>query len=213
MEGRQNWGSCVICRNKRNIRSMGWFHHRHCLCLSLWEDNRAVDILPTIIQSCHVLFEHGSNIFYGEKFKALHKPFPILNGQGRMAMDEYAIRFFQNDLFHRIFYLLCIIGICLMIMNVDLSKSGGTCSIDPGYYYGMMIGHLITRSCLTGVYLVMMCGDPGDDIFAQFGIRSLAWIVSSVMFGLSCFWSSSTAKAYVLFGVGVGQWQTARFIS
>lgn len=108
----------------------------------------------------------------------------------RMTINEYANRFYQNDLFHRLFFLLYVVGIAIMTMNANLAldvvddegASTSTCTINPTYFSGFSYGHTITRLSLVALYFGAGIFDKSGQVLEQFGVRCLILMISTVVY-------------------------------
>jgi len=119
----------------------------------------------------------------------------------RMAIDEYANRFYSNDLAHKIFYLIYTAGVAVQVMNVNSSSKYH--SHDCGYYseysIGIMVGILITRLALILIHLaVMSSNEKASDQFIfdiyRWGF-SCCVAISSIVIQLNYYQSQSIDTA------------------
>jgi low temperature requirement protein LtrA len=152
---------------------------------------------------------------------------------GRFSIDEYSIRFYQDDIFHRLLYFLYTIGVLVMVMNIDQEKTAIHSGDDHAYYYhqlstsnlsnsesteentfhcklnnffytGVTYGYCITKLSIVGLYCGLIWLDKSNKILEQFGFRCLTLILSSLLFLFGDFIITDVAmKIYLLIGVAV----------
>lgn len=70
----------------------------------------------------------------------------------RMAIDEYANRFYSDDLLHKLMYLVYTAGVFVQVMNINASGESGlhatTCEYVSDFGSGIFIGIFITRASI-----------------------------------------------------------------
>lgn len=88
----------------------------------------------------------------------------------RMAIDEYANRFYSHDLMHRIWYLIYTAGVFVQVINVNgfdtastyethtryLEENAVICTYVPKFFFGLFVGIFITRCSIIIIYLIVM---------------------------------------------------------
>ena len=91
----------------------------------------------------------------------------------RFSIDEYANRFFGDDIFHRIVYYVYTFGVFIMTLNIvseDFEKSDhrrlevahsdlGNCEVRDDYATGFAAGFIITRASLVMLYAMISLYD------------------------------------------------------
>ena len=115
----------------------------------------------------------------------------------RNVIDEYAVRFFEDDVFHRMFYFIYTCGILVMVMNMDfyrnetiarriLSSSATStipskCSIDAFFFSGYTYGFYITQLSVIGLYFTLMYIDKTRRVYEQFIVRNTLMLCLSIV--------------------------------
>lgn len=107
----------------------------------------------------------------------------------RTSISEYCTRFYQNDVFHRVLYLIYSAGIVVMVMNVDLEKEYAVmqdassegraeCTINETYISGFLWGFVIARMSILMLYVGIMVPDKSWKIYQQFQLKVWLWLIS-----------------------------------
>jgi low temperature requirement protein LtrA len=124
----------------------------------------------------------------------------LLLFNSRLAIDEYANRFFADDIFHRLIYFLYTFGVFVMTLNVNISASSyshrllrgtpydqrllgnldiGSCTYLNDYWMGFMLGLAGTRLALVAVYVAVCIQNV--DARSQFGLDVIKHGLSSII--------------------------------
>ena len=137
--------------------------------------------------------------------------------QGRYLLDEYTIRFYRDDIFHRISFFFYIVGVMVMIQNMDmqltgtavsrkLASAGSTlakydCVIDKYYYQQFADGFYISKSFFLFLYCVLFYADKSGKARQQFQYRVVCTTVQITLSALSSLMNDN-GKLCVLFLMG-----------
>ena len=126
----------------------------------------------------------------------------------RRAIDEYAMRFYHDDVLNRIMYMTYIGFVIVMVMNIDLKKDyatkssdsgndhrnlgGGSaapadgiypvCTINDTFYLGLAMGFLGTRMLVAIMYSVIMYFDKDRKVKEQFSVFLVSVFISCFFF-------------------------------
>ena len=136
--------------------------------------------------------------------------------QIRYLLDEYTIRFYRDDIFHRIFFFFYIVGVMVMIQNMNLEPtsiasrrlaSGAviedkyTCIIDMYYYRQFADGYYITKCWFLFLYCFVFYSDKSGKARRQFQYRVACTVVLITLLAFSTLMDDNW-KLCVLFFLG-----------
>lgn len=135
----------------------------------------------------------------------------------RFFLDEYNVRFENDDLIHRISNLVFFYGLCTMIVNANLeqessdsgyrrlgSSSGSdryTCSLNMTYFSGFVDGYLRTRLSFMIRYIFLMIVDKSNKVYHMFILRVWVWIISMALMAVAGYALSGMDSVWVGFAV------------
>jgi len=131
----------------------------------------------------------------------------------RWTIDEYSIRFFQDDLFHRIIYFIYIMGVYFMGANISnlfsighgvesvhrlLSSSSKQCSVDYYYYTQYAAGFLICNVAMCVLFGVACFQDATGKVTEQYFYRIVLLFVSMILIIVSTHYFNETTTIALL---------------
>ena len=120
----------------------------------------------------------------------------------RWMIDEYSIRFYQDDLFHRTLFFIYIMGIYFMGANISTLYNSGTivsahrllsgdagdrahCYIDHRYYNQFAIGFVMCNVSILIIYWVAFYHDASGKATEQYFYRTVLLFTSMVIMAVS----------------------------
>lgn len=114
----------------------------------------------------------------------------------RFIIDEFCMRFAQDDIFHRLFYFVYTVGTLIMVLNSNMFRPTGdhegspdlfseSCNVDSAYFSGFSYGFYITRGSIFALYIVTMKFDASGRTYYQFFHRMVFLLVDMVLFLLA----------------------------
>jgi hypothetical protein len=120
----------------------------------------------------------------------------------RLMIDEYSIRFYQDDLFHRTLFFIYIMGIYFMGANISNLYNSGTivsahrllagdagdrahCYIDHHYYNPFAIGFVMCNVSILIIYCVAFFHDASGKVTEQYFYRAMLLFTSMVIMAVS----------------------------
>jgi hypothetical protein len=95
----------------------------------------------------------------------------------RFAIDEYANRFYSNNLTQKLLYLLLIMGVFVQVLNINTSHyAEKKCLYIPEMSVGIMSGIMLTKISIILVHLLVMYHNPRAR--KQFEWDFIRWTIS-----------------------------------
>jgi low temperature requirement protein LtrA len=133
----------------------------------------------------------------------------------RFFIDEYNQRFDKDDLFHRILLFAYVVGIAVMLVNVNVDMEDSSyssyrrglgaasttdtryeCKINSTYWSNFVIGFCITRSAIIVLYSGLSFIDQSTRVWHQFSLRLVFFVLAIVMMVVATVEEDVTVKPY-----------------
>lgn len=115
----------------------------------------------------------------------------------RMNLDEYSIKFYTDDIFHRSIYFLYIVGVVIMGMTssglLDFVHGHGyssereECDLNYSYFQKYLVGYLIARISSAILYIVASHQDKSGRFYKQYITRMIILTISTIICVVSVF--------------------------
>ena len=134
----------------------------------------------------------------------------------RWGIDEYSIRFYQDDLFHRTLFFIYIMGIYFMGSDISYMYNPGTivsaahrflasetsgqeyCHIDQQYYTKFAVGFIMSNISITIIYSVAFFQDASRKVIDQYFYRTVLIFISTIIMIVSTLDLSEGAQISLL---------------
>jgi hypothetical protein len=124
----------------------------------------------------------------------------------RLGIDEYSNRFFHDDVFHRLVYLIYTLGVFIMTLNINYTYKDhrrfliahdplGDCPFVEEYWNGFSYGFFITRGSLLVLY-ALVCSS-NKEARKQFTIPMITYISSMVIISIAVKSHLGFAESYL----------------
>lgn len=116
-----------------------------------------------------------------------------------MAIDEYANRFYSDDLVHKLIYLVYTFGVFIQVLNINSVHEGyshSSCGYSQVFGAGFVLGILLTRISIIATYAVVMYHNiKARD---QFLFDTVRWAVTTfIMILLLCLHAANRASDFL----------------
>lgn len=134
----------------------------------------------------------------------------------RFFIDEYNQRFDKDDLFHRILLFAYVVGIAVMLVNVNLDMEDSSysssrrglgaasttdtryeCKINSTYFGNYVIGYCITRGAIIVLYSGLSFIDQSIRVWHQFALRLALFALAIVLMVVATAEDDVSVKTYI----------------
>ncbi len=126
----------------------------------------------------------------------------------RMNLDEYSIKFYTDDIFHRSVYFLYIVGVVIMGMTssglLDFIGHGygyerHECNLNYAYFEKFLVGYLIARISSAILYIVAATQDKTGRFYRQYITRMIILMISTIICIVSVYVNNSGLSIALFF--------------
>ena len=127
----------------------------------------------------------------------------------RMNLDEYSIKFYTDDIFHRSVYFLYIVGVVIMGMTssglLDFIGHGYSsyeryeCDLNYTYFEKFLVGYLMARVSSAILYIVAATQDKTGRFYSQYITRMIILTISTIICIVSVFINNSGLSIALFF--------------